>query len=390
MAVSTTSTLSPKTQAYYDKRFLLRAKPILIGYQFGQKRSLPGGEGDTVKFTRYVPLARQETKLDETLDGGLTAANRQALKTEEISVTADLWGDYVQISAKANITTINPTVDEKTDIVSQQAGESIDYQVMKEVSHRINRRRADADTTYQKEGTADSGSVTTLVADFAGATGLWNGGFLIITAGPAYGQARQISTSVLAGTTQTITVSVAFSTAITAASKFRIVVGTGIVAGDVLGTAPIRLAVRDLKRAKALKAERGYYIGMVNPDVEYDFMGDDTWVKAATYKDQVDSLYEGEIGKWFGIRFVGTTELIRETVAGVIAADGAVHDAIIIGRECYGVVELEGQPKKIYARSWDQLGQPIPLHNTIGWEVGFVPKMLNSMFGVNVMCGASA
>ena len=158
----------------------------------------------------------------------------------------------------------------------------------------------------------------------------------------------------------------------------------------MLATAGLRLAVRDLKRAKALKAERGYFVGLINPDLEYDFMGDQTWVDAAKYKDSVDALYEGEVGKWFGIRFVGTTELIRESVAGVIASDATVHNALILGRECYGVVDLAGQPKKIFTKSPDQLGQPIPVYSTIGWEVGFVPKPLNGMFGVSVMCGSSA
>ena len=389
MAITTTSTLSPKVQAYYDKRFMLRAKPILVGYQFGQKRNLPGGVGATVYFTRYMPLAKQTSALDETLTGGLDPATRQAIKTEEISATAALWGDYVQMSRFADLTSINPEMDEKTDLVAQQAGESIDYQIMKEVSHGINHRRADSDATYQVEGTADSGSITTLVDDaLTQADDFWNGGFLVITGGTNYGQVRQVSGFVAA--TDTVTVSPAFSKAIDSTSTYRLVVGTGLVATDVLATAGIRLGVRDLKRAKALKAEKGYFLGIINPDLEYDFMGDTSWVNAATYKDQVDSLYEGEIGKWFGVRFVGTTELIRESVAGVIGDTGAVHNALLLGREAYGVVDLEGQPKKIYAKSPDQLGQAIPIYSTLGWEVGFVPKTLNGMFGVSIMCGASS
>lgn len=389
MAITTTSTLSPKVQAYYDKRFLLRAKPTLVAYQFGQKRDLPSGEGKTVYFTQYLPLAKQTTALTETLTGGLDPANRQTIKTREVAATIELWGDYVQLSHMSNITTIGRTLDEKTDLLAQQAAESIDFQVMAIMTNGMNHRRADADTSYQVEGTADSGSTTTLVdATLTEADDYWNGGYLIITAGTNYGSVRQVSDFV--ASTDTVTVSEAFEKAIDSTSQYRLVVGTGLASTDVLATAGMRLAVRDLKRAKALKAERGYWIGLVNPDLEYDFMGDSTWVDAAKYKDSVDALYEGEIGKWFGIRMVGTTELRRESVAGVYSATGAVHNALIIGREAYGVVDLAGQPKKIYTKTPDQLGQPIPMFSTVGWEVGFKAKALNGMFGVSVMCGASA
>lgn len=389
MAITTTSQLSPKVQAYYDQRFLLRAKPTLVGYQFGQKRDLPSGVGDTVFFTRYIPLAKQTSPLTEALDGGLDPATRQQIKTEEISASVDLWGDYVQLSHKSNITTIGRTMDEKVDLLAQQAAESIDFQIIQSATIGMNHRRADGDATLQVEGTADSGTTTTMV-DSARTEGddFWNGGYLAITEGTNYGEVRQVTDFDAAS--DTTTVGVPFTLAIDSTSLYRMVVGTGIVAGDVLSTANIRLGVRDLKRAKALKAERGYYIGLINPDVEFDFMGDTTWVTAAQYKDSVDALYEGEIGKWFGIRFVGTTEARRESVAGVESSTGAVHNALLLGREAYGVVDLAGQPKKIYTKTPDQLGQPIPVHSTIGWEVGFKEKALNGQFGVSLMCGASA
>lgn len=389
MAITASTNLAPTVQAFYDKKFLLRAQAELAGYQFGQKRSLPGGSGKTVYFSRYMPLAKVTSALDETLTGGLDPATRLQLKTEEISATAALWGDYVQISKMASITALDPDVSQKVDILGQQAGESIDSYILRLAGQGMLRRRADADSTYQVNGIAASGSTTTLVADFAGATGTWNGGFLTITEGTNYGQTRQVTTSVLNVTTQTITVP-AFPKAIDATSKFRIVVGTGIVAANVLTTANLRLAVRDLKRNKALKAEKGYFIGLINPDLEYDFMGDQTWQNAAIYKDQVDSLYEGEIGKWLGVRFVGASQLLRETVAGVANEDGAVHVATILGKEAYGVIDLAGQSQKIYVKTPEQLGQAIPIYSTCGWQCGFESRVLNSVYAVNILCGATA
>ncbi|MEW5897518.1 MAG: N4-gp56 family major capsid protein, partial [Nanoarchaeota archaeon] len=145
MAVSTTSVLPPAVQAYYDQRFLIRAKCELAGYQFGQKRDLPSGKGKTVYFTRYLPLTKISSPLDETLTGGLDPDTRQQLTSEEISATAALWGDYVQISKLASITSIDKDVSQKVDILGQQAGESVDYYVLKAMGQGLMRRRADAD-----------------------------------------------------------------------------------------------------------------------------------------------------------------------------------------------------------------------------------------------------
>jgi len=383
------STLPPLVQAYYDKRFLLRAKENLAAYQFAQKRSLPKAKGKTVYFTRYTPLNKQTSALTETVDGGISVATRQQLNIEETAATVALWGDFVTISALASVTSIDPEVSEKADILGQQAGESMDYYTMKTLATGIRRRRADGDSNYQVEATADSGTTTTLVdASLTQADDYWNGGFITITAGTNYGETRKVTD--FANATGTVTFA-AMPKANDSTSQYRLVVGTGIVAGDVLTTGNIRLANRDMKRAKSLKYEKGYNIVLVDPDIEYDFMGDTTWVDAAVYKDKVDSLYEGEIGKWFGNRFVGTTQLYRESVAGGEQdGSGAVHIACMLGKECYGVVELEGQAKKIYIRTPEQLGQPIPLYGSCGWQAGFEAKVLNGMYGIGIMCGASA
>ena len=68
----------------------------------------------------------------------------------------------------------------------------------------------------------------------------------------------------------------------------------------------IRRAVRALKVMNAQKIN-GYFAGIIHPDVAYDLMNDKKWVDVKTYSDP-DGIYEGEIGKIEGVRFVETTE----------------------------------------------------------------------------------
>lgn len=68
----------------------------------------------------------------------------------------------------------------------------------------------------------------------------------------------------------------------------------------------IRKAVRALKVMNAQKIN-GYFAGIIHPDTAYDLMNDKKWVDVKTYSDP-DGIYEGEIGKIEGVRFVETTE----------------------------------------------------------------------------------
>lgn len=68
----------------------------------------------------------------------------------------------------------------------------------------------------------------------------------------------------------------------------------------------VRRAVRFLKVMNAPRIN-GYYVGIIHPDVSYDLMSDPKWVNVKTYSDP-DGIYEGEIGRIEGVRFVETSE----------------------------------------------------------------------------------
>ena len=83
----------------------------------------------------------------------------------------------------------------------------------------------------------------------------------------------------------------------------------------------IRKAVRALKVMNAQKIN-GYFAGIIHPDTAYDLMSDKKWVDVKTYSDP-DGIYEGEIGKIEGVRFVETTEAKIFHAADLVIADGS-------------------------------------------------------------------
>ena len=68
----------------------------------------------------------------------------------------------------------------------------------------------------------------------------------------------------------------------------------------------IRRAVRFLKSQNAEKIN-GDFVSIIHPDVSYDLMNDPEWKYPHQYADPKD-IYEGEIGKIAGVRFVESTE----------------------------------------------------------------------------------
>lgn len=75
---------------------------------------------------------------------------------------------------------------------------------------------------------------------------------------------------------------------------------------NTLSVDDILVAVKALKNANAKKIGDSY-IGIVCPDIAYTLMRDSEWINWHQYASP-EELYEGEIGKIGGVRFIETTE----------------------------------------------------------------------------------
>ena len=68
----------------------------------------------------------------------------------------------------------------------------------------------------------------------------------------------------------------------------------------------VRKAVRFLKNQNAEKID-GAYVAIIHPDCAYDLMSDPNWRYPHQYSDP-SAIFEGEIGKIEGVRFIESTE----------------------------------------------------------------------------------
>jgi len=129
VATTTTTTLSAAISTYYDRLLLERAKKKVVMGQFAQRRPLPEGEGKTAYFTRYQPLSKVTSALSE----GENPDSPTTLSAVNVTATVSEWGEYVKLTSLVLKTAIDPNVKEKVELLGENAGKSIDWQIMKEV-----------------------------------------------------------------------------------------------------------------------------------------------------------------------------------------------------------------------------------------------------------------
>lgn len=144
----------------------------------------------------------------------------------------------------------------------------------------------------------------------------------------------------------------------------------------------VRRAVRALKNMNAPKIN-GYYAGIIHPDVAYDLMSDDKWVNVKTYSDP-EGIYEGEIGRIEGVRFVEATEAKKFAGAGESGVD--VYSTLIIGANAYGVTEITGGGLQHIVKQLGSGGTTDPLNQraTVGWKATKTAEILVDEYMVRI------
>lgn len=121
MAVQTTTGLSAEVATYYERRFLARAMKALVHEQGAQKQSLPQGEGKTVNFTRYTPLAVATAALTEGSNPSETD-----LTASTVAATVAERGSAAKIARFLSLVSIDRNNAEKIEVFGQNMGESLD------------------------------------------------------------------------------------------------------------------------------------------------------------------------------------------------------------------------------------------------------------------------
>lgn len=153
-------------------------------------------------------------------------------------------------------------------------------------------------------------------------------------------------------------------------------------ASSLLTVDDVKKAVRMLKNQNAEQIN-GSWVGIIHPDIAYDLTNDPAWKDVKTYSDPSD-IYEGEIGKIFGVRFVETTE--AKVWAGAGNGGRAVYSTLILGDNAYGVTEVSGGGLQHIVKQLGSAGTGDPLDQraTAGWKATKVAERLVETYMVRI------
>ena len=383
---TTTGTLTALMKTYYDKLLLEVARPKMVLDQFADKsRDIPRHEGQTVSFQRFVPL---EVVTATTNEGELPPyVELEAMRFE---ATLQKYANAVKITEEVELTALSPVLEAAVKELGENMGQSLNRLYRGALAKFLYPMRVDNSATYGKSCVATAGTTTTLTdaTNLSEAADFWNGGTVVITSGQNKGYSAHIDDFA----SGVITFSPALKEACDAGDTFRVVTSTGITSTNVITCSAVERAVALLKYFNAPTYDGKYYIGIISPFVQYDFMQDSAWVNAHHYA-QDTALFDGEVGRWGGVRWVEDTDPWLEAAGtiGTYNANGAVHQTPIFGRHSYAGVGIEGVPDKLFIKKpGDQdTSNYINAYSMVAWRVYFVPVVLNALFGVTLVSGAS-
>lgn len=162
-----------------------------------------------------------------------------------------------------------------------------------------------------------------------------------------------------------------------------------IAAGKVVNSEEIKKAVRTLRNNNAEPLEGGYYIGFCDPSVAYDLQNDSLWQDISKYNG-AENIMKGEIGRIHGVRFILTTMCPTDATT---ASAGTLHKTLIVGKDAYGVVDVNGSSKpEIIIKPTGSAGTEDPLNQraSVGWKAMAVTVRLQELAMVCIQSMASA
>ena len=157
--------------------------------------------------------------------------------------------------------------------------------------------------------------------------------------------------------------------------------GTNVIyapAGDTAVTSRANLTTASVltpdlidQAATALKAQNAdaigeSYVAIVHPYVAYDLRRNPEWIDVHKYSNP-ENIYNGEIGKLAGVRFIETSE--AKIWKDATCPEGlAVFSTLVLGAHAYGVTELEGGGLEHIVKQLGYGDDPLNQRASVGWK----------------------
>lgn len=179
--------------------------------------------------------------------------------------------------------------------------------------------------------------------------------------------------------------------------------GTNVIyapAGDTAVTSRANLTTASVltpdlidQAATALKAQNAdtigeSYVAIVHPYVAYDLRRNPEWIDVHKYASP-ENIYNGEIGKLGGVRFVETTE--AKIVSNKATSPINIFCTLFLGADAYGKTKVEGSGLEVIVKQKGSSGSADPLNqrSSVGWKAIKCAERLSEEYMVRVESGST-
>jgi N4-gp56 family major capsid protein len=120
-ATAGVNSLTAEQAEFYQDAMLERLLPELFFMKYGEKKNIPKNKGALTSFRRLNSLAVSTTALTE----GVTPDGVD-LNITKINATVSEYGNWTKISEFINMTGLDPLLTETSQLMGENAGESMD------------------------------------------------------------------------------------------------------------------------------------------------------------------------------------------------------------------------------------------------------------------------
>ena len=155
-----------------------------------------------------------------------------------------------------------------------------------------------------------------------------------------------------------------------------------VAAANIISSNEIVKARRTLKINLAPPWQGGDYAAVIHPMTEADLLRDSTIVAAMNAGSTLggNKLFDGEIGRYMGVRFAVSTLAVVFSGQGAGAID--VYATMFFGKNSFGIVELSGATLQHIFHPVGSAGGGDPLNQywTSGWKCTYAAKILQQAF----------
>ena len=128
----------------------------------------------------------------------------------------------------------------------------------------------------------------------------------------------------------------------------------------------------------------GDYICILHPQVEKDIKLDPEWKESVKY-DASERIFEGEIGRYDGVRFVSTTNAkIWKSVDDDCPEGLGVFGTMLVGEGAYATTQVEGGGLQTIIKQLGSGDDPLNQRATVGWKLIKVAERLVEQYMVRI------